>query len=158
MSKIITNARTIKADHWQQEYDGKWYVHIPFAAQGKDVLIEFVDSDEYIQEHKDDFDSLNSGTTSDTECVITADHKPSCDMLIELKYAEDENGEIIYRKVGDQFIPEWKPNDQGGFGGFDALAGLMGGMGMNADPNQIIDTAGKLIKLDEEKKEEPKKE
>lgn len=116
-----------------------WYVHIPFKANSEDTLLEFVDPEDYIQEHKEDFDALNSGFTTDTECTITADHKPSCDMAVQIKFCKNENGEIVYKpNEKGQFIPEWRSNNSP----FGALAGMMGGMGI---PQDIIDTTGKTI-------------
>lgn len=157
MSDIITNVRVIMPEHWQKEIDGLWYVHIPFEAKGKDVLLEFVDSDDYIQEHKADFDALNSGFTTDTECTITADHCPSCNMSVQIKFCDEEDGEIVYKPdEHGNFKPEWRSNSSG-FGGFGALAGLMGG-GMNFDPSQIIDAEGKVISSEETKQIETKEE
>lgn len=148
MSEIITNIRIIQPEHWNQEVDGLWYVHIPFEAKGKDTLMEFVDADEYIQEHKEDFDALNSGFTTDTECTITADHRPSCPMSVQIKFCDEEDGEIVYKPDGNgNFKPEWRSNSSG-FGGFGALAGLMGG-GFN--PTDIIDAAGKVVSSEEPK-------
>lgn len=151
MSSIITDIRVIKPEHWMQEFDGVWYVHIPFDTKGsKDVLMEFVDPDDYIQEHKVDFDALNSGTTTDTECIITADHRPNCDMSVQLKFCEDEDGEIVYKPNDKgQFIPEWRSNKSG----FGFPFGMLGGMGM---PQDIIDAASKTIESETPQADEKK--
>ena len=158
MSNIITDIRVIKPEHWSQEVDGLWYVHIPFEAHGEDTLMEFVDPDEYVQAHKEDFDALNSGFTTDKECTITADHKPSCDMSVQIKFCKDEDGEIVYKpNEKGEFKPEWRSNPKSSFG---ALAGLMGGLGgtPNFDPSQIIDAKGKIINQEEPKQLEESKD
>ena len=74
-------------------------------------MIEFVDSNEYIQEHKEDFDALNSGYTKKNVCIISANHKPTCNISIHVKKASEENGYIIYNlKTDGTFEAEWVPN------------------------------------------------
>lgn len=104
MTNVVKDIKVIEPNNWEQETDGLWYTRIPFEANSEDTLLEFVDPEEYIQEHKIDFDSLNSGFTTDTECIITADHRPSCNITVQIKFCKDENGEIIY-----------KPDDKGNF-------------------------------------------
>ena len=117
MSELIsTGARTIKKEQWTFEpRDNKWYAIIPFECEEKDdVIMNFMDSDEYVLEHKEDFDALNNGFTRKNECVITCDHKPKCDMLIEINKATMLRGEIIYHKNPEtgQFLPEWRPDPE----------------------------------------------
>ena len=153
MSDIITDIRTIPVEAWQKEYDGKWYVHIPFECEeNDDVIMEFVDPDDYVQKHKKDFDALNNGFTTKNQCTITSDTKPTCDMHIKISKAEILPGRIIYTKdpTTGQFIPEWQPDEKPGLGG---LFGALGGLGgMSSD---IIDAMTKKID-DKDTKEEDK--
>lgn len=112
MSSIITNVMIITPDSWIKELDGKLYTYIPFECEeDEDTLIEFVDSIDYIKEHKEDFDALNSGYTKKNVCVISADHKPSCNISIQVKKASEENGHIMYNlKPDGTFEAEWVPN------------------------------------------------
>ena len=152
MSSIITDVRVITPDHWMKENDGKYYTHIPFQCdENEDTLIEFVDSDEYIQQHKEDFDALNSGYTQKNVCIISADHKPSCNMSIQIKRAAEEDGRVMYSMDKDgHFTAEWVPNNKP-----DSLAALFGafsGAGINpneVDTNQVLD----MIDREEKKKE-----
>lgn len=122
MTNIIKDIKVIEPIHWMQEVDGLWYTHIPFEANNEDILLEFVDPDDYIQEHKEDFNALNSGFTTDTECIITADHRPSCNIAVQIKFCKDENGEIIYKPDNKgNFVPEWRSNAPV-FGGLRAFA------------------------------------
>ena len=105
MSSIITNVRIITPDHWMKESDGNE------CEEDEDTLIEFVDSNDYIQKHKEDFDALNSGYTKKNVCIISADHKPMCNISIHVKKASEENGYIIYNlKTDGTFEAEWVPN------------------------------------------------
>lgn len=137
MSSIITNVRIITPDHWMKESDGKWYTHIPFECEeDEDTLIEFVDSNDYIQEHKEDFDALNSGYTKKNVCIISADHKPTCNISIQVKKASEENGRIMYNLKPDGiFEAEWVPNQSSSF--MDLLGGL------NLTNNQFNDISEK---------------
>ena len=112
MSSIITNIRVIKPEHWTQEVDGTWYAHIPFECdEDDDTLIDFADTQEYIDKHKNDFDALRSGFTKKNTCVILADHKPTCDIQVSIKKASEEEGRIVYTLNPDgTFEPEWLSN------------------------------------------------
>ena len=147
----------IKPSQWNIESDGLWHLHIPFEAKGKDILLEFVDNDEYIKEHKEDFDALNSGFTTDTECTITANHCPSCSISVQIKFCDEEDGEIIY-KPDEQgnFKPEWRSNNFR-FGGLNTLAKLIGSE-INFDPSQINDVDGDIISNEEINQVETKEE
>ena len=108
---MTMNKFVIKPEHWTKETDGVWYTHIPFDAKGEDTLIKFTSSEEYIQEHKEDFDALISGYTTDNECVIKSDHCPNCDIEIQISFCKDEDGEIIYKQdENGNFKPEWREN------------------------------------------------
>ena len=142
MSSIITNVRIITPDHWMKESDGKWYTHIPFECEeDEDTLIEFVDSNDYTQEHKDDFDALNSGYTKKNVCIISADHKPACNISIQVKKVSEENGYIIYNlKTDGTFEAEWVPNQSNSF------MDLLGGFNLTNDQfNEISDKAKDII-------------
>ena len=142
MSKIITNVRIITPDHWMKESDGKWYTHIPFECEeDEDTLIEFIDSDEYIQEHKEDFDALNSGYTKKNVCIISADHKPTCDISIQVKKVSEENGRIMYNlKPDGTFEAEWVPNQS------TNIMDLLGGFNLTNDQfNDISEKAKDII-------------
>ena len=137
MNNIITNVRVITPDHWIEETDGKWYTHIPFECdENDDTLIEFIDSEEYINQHINDFSALNSGYTKTNMCVISANHKPTCDIQIQIKKAKDEDGRIIYTKKDDGvFEPEWLPNNPPELSIFDML------LGSNINLDNIISEA-----------------
>ena len=142
MSGIITNVRIITPDHWMKESDGKWYTHIPFECEeDEDTLIEFVDSEEYIQEHKEDFDALNSGYTKKNVCIISADHKPTCDISIQVKKASEENGRIMYNlKLDGKFEAELVPNQS------TNIIYLLGGLNLTNDQfNDISKKAKEII-------------
>lgn len=155
MSNIITTGgRTLKPEDWKFEArDGLWYITVPFECdENEDVVMTFLDSNDYVQEHKKDFDALNNGFTRKNECIITSDIKPSCDMLVEIQKAKLMKGEIIYHKDPEtgEFLPEWKP-EESGFGGFPF--GMLGGMGL---PTDIEDMAKSAIDAEVNKKEESK--
>ena len=142
MSSIITNVRIITPDHWMKESDGKWYTHIPFECEeDEDTLIEFVDSNDYIQKHKEDFDALNSGYTKKNVCIISADHKPMCNISIHVKKASEENGRIMYNlKPDGTFEAEWVPNQSNSF------IDLLGGFNLTNDQfNEISEKAKDII-------------
>jgi len=113
MSSIITNIRVITPDQWMQEIDGMWYAHIPFECEeDDDTLIDFADTDEYINEHRVDFDALRSGYTKKNTCVILAEHKPTCNISVSIKKASEENGMIVYALQPDgTFEPTWLSNN-----------------------------------------------
>ena len=71
-------------------------------------------------------------------------------MSVQIKFCKNEDGEIVYKpNEKGEFKPEWRSN-QSAFGGFGALAGMMGGMGMPQETQQqIIDVAGKAISSEE---------
>lgn len=147
MSEIITNVRVITPDHWMKETDGKWYTHIPFECEeNEDTLIEFIDSDEYIQEHKVDFDALNSGYTKKNVCIISADHKPTCNISIQVKKTADEPGRIMYNlKPDGTFEAEWVPDKSGGFDISSLLGGFTGMELSESDANKVKDAAKEII-------------
>lgn len=157
MNNIIsTGGRTLRHEDWKFEArDGLWYITVPFECEeNEDVVMTFLDSDDYIQEHKKEFDALNNGFTRKNECVITSDIKPTCDMLVEVQKAKLMKGEIIYHKNPEtgEFMPEWKPEETGGFG---FPFGMLGGMGMPAGTEEMIQNA---IDVETNKVEEPKEE
>lgn len=137
MDNIITDVRIIYPNDWELHSDGKWYVNIPFECpDDMDTIMEFVDPDEYIKDHKKDFDSLNNGVTENNTCTISADHKPSCNMQIRIQTIDQAGGRIMYDKNGN---PEYIPpsnNFMSMFGGFN--------LGNNLPPD-IIDSVGNII-------------
>lgn len=141
MSSIITNVRIITPDHWMKESDGKWYTHIPFECEeDEDTLIEFVDSEDYIQKHKEDFDALNSGYTKKNVCIISADHKPTCNISIQVKKASEENGRIMYSlKPDGTFEAEWVSNQSSN------IMDLLGGLNLTNDQFNDISKKAKDI-------------
>ena len=104
----------IKENQWAfDSEDNKWYAIIPFKCnEDDDVIIELIDSDEYIINHIEDFKSIDNGITKENECIITSDHKPKCDFSINIENAKLLEGEIIYHKDHEtgKFIPEWVPS------------------------------------------------
>jgi len=147
MSEIITNIMVITPDHWMKETDGKWYTHIPFECEeNEDTLIEFIDSDEYIQEHKVDFDALNSGYTKKNVCIISADHKPTCNISIQVKKAADEPGRIMYNlKPDGTFEAEWVPDKSNEFDILSLLGGFTDMELSDSDANKVKDIAKEII-------------
>lgn len=109
--------------------------------------MEFIDDNDYIQDHQDDFNALNNGTTENNMCTISADIKPSCLMQVQIKTLEEAGGEILYDKNG---IPKYIPPERSGFDLMGMINGL-GGLGGNIDPSKIIDAEGKVISTEENK-------
>ena len=121
MSNIITNVRTILQDAWQQESNGIWYVSVPFECEeNEDIVMEVADPEDYIAEHKADFDALNNGFTRKNECIITSNIKPSCDIHVSINKVSDIGGHIFVDDSGNmEYIPEIAANNF-----FDLIKGV----------------------------------
>ena len=99
--RIITTARTVYKDSWTKEIDGIWYAQIPFECnENDDTIIELIDTPEYIREHQKDFDALDNGYTKKNTCVITASHKPECDITVSIKKLSEDGGSLVINPDG----------------------------------------------------------
>lgn len=89
----------IEVEDWVQESEGNWVVSIKtnFTAED-DLKISFIDSEEYIKEHKYVYDYIIDGYTLDGLCIIRANNRPNCPIKILLELLdkdEDENKDDI---------------------------------------------------------------
>lgn len=106
----------IHVEDWLQVYDGKWYIVIPFeATEDEDVVIDFIDSPEYMQEHMFVYDYIESGYTSDNQVVIIASNRPVCPITLGISKSDYHSEKIDYDKF--KFYPGEEVIDLDGING-----------------------------------------
>ena len=92
--------------------DGKWTVNIPFnCIENEDVVLTYVDSEEYINEHKDMYANIKGGNTYNGKCELVTTSEPSCDITVAIEKLHEVGGTVFYSEDGNpQYIPPFTAN------------------------------------------------
>lgn len=121
----------ILPEDWVKEED-LWLAHIKFNCTANDDMSMVVtDPEDYIESHKEFYESLMNGDTFDGEFTVKASTEPNCDINIDAMVVDEDSNPLI-----DIYDSEGNIVDRASL---MAIRYLLGRVDLrNEDPNQAI--------------------
>lgn len=86
----------IRKEEWKEDSEGKFFVSLKYEGINNErAVVNFVHGEEYINEHKEDFEALLGAESDENTCTLYSNKALDCDINVNVVKESELDGKII---------------------------------------------------------------